>query len=229
MSTEKRLLARADQLINQGTETEASAFWIQVDSFEKKQFVDPGRFASLKAASLSFVELVYGADHTHYRELSRYSDGSNDLWKAKSITAVLHTIREEIVGGWLISLRSLVTAEVFADFLEMAEHYLELGHKDPAAVMIGSVLEDHLRQLATKHGVLVAVEKDGKQVPKKADTLNAELAKAETYNKLDQKSITMWLDLRNNAAHGKYDQYTAEQVQLMLQGVLNFVQRISVR
>jgi hypothetical protein len=31
-------------------------------------------------------------------------------------------------------LKGLITAEVFADFIEMAEHLLETGYKDPAAV-----------------------------------------------------------------------------------------------
>ena len=45
------------------------------------------------------------------------------------------------------------------------------------------------------------------------------------YNKLDQKSVTSWLDLRNKAAHGHYDQYSKEQVALMLQSVNEFMSR----
>jgi hypothetical protein len=61
--------------------------------------------------------------------------------------------------------------------------------------------------------------------PKKADLLNSELAAAGAYSKLDQKSITSWLDLRNKAAHGKYSEYTKEQVVLTLQGVRDFMVR----
>ena len=46
--------------------------------------------------------------------------------------------------------------------------------------------------------------------PKKTDRMNSELTKAEAYSKLDQKSVTAWLDLRNKAAHGKYDEYDLE-------------------
>ena len=65
-------------------------------------------------------------------------------------------------------------------------------------------------------------------VPKKADKLNADLAKAEIYNKLDQKNITAWLDLRNKAAHGKYNDYDKEQVRLLLDGITGFMSRVSV-
>lgn len=71
-------------------------------------------------------------------------------------------------------------------------------------------------------------EKSGKQFPKKADRLNAELAGAAVYTKLDQKQITAWLDLRNNAAHGKYDQYSNDQVANAISGITNFMSRVPV-
>ena len=104
----------------------------------------------------------------------------------------------------------------------MAEYLLAEGYKDPAAVVIGSVLEEHLRQVCAKNGIGVASA--GK--PKKADQLNAELAGSGIYTKLDQKSVTGWLDLRNKAAHGKYSEYTKERVDLMLDGVRNFLLRV---
>ena len=91
--------------------------------------------------------------------------------------------------------------------------------------MIGSVLEEHLRNLCGKRGISVEIIKDGKPLSKKADLLNSELSASDVYNKLDQKSITSWLDLRNKAAHGKYSDYTKEQVEIMYQGVLNFISR----
>jgi hypothetical protein len=107
----------------------------------------------------------------------------------------------------------------------MAEHLLQEGYKDPAAVMIGSVLEEHLRQLCGRNNILVEVDKGGRVSAKKADLLNADLANATVYNKLDQKSVTSWLDLRNKAAHGKYSEYTKEQVDIMYKSVLDFIAR----
>ncbi len=121
--------------------------------------------------------------------------------------------------------RGLISSEVFADFLEMSEHLLDEHYKDAAAVMIGSVLEEHLRQLATKIGIPLAQANNGRRVPRKADALNADLAKANAYGLLDQKMTSGWLDLRNKAAHGKYAEYTADQVRLMLGGVQNFLAR----
>lgn len=45
------------------------------------------------------------------------------------------------------------------------------------------------------------------------------------YSAIDQKQVTAWLGLRNEAAHGHYDQYTTQQVEQLLSGVISFVAR----
>ena len=49
----------------------------------------------------------------------------------------LRALRRDYDAGYLSKFQSLVRAEVFADFLEMAEHLLEQGYKDPCAVLVG--------------------------------------------------------------------------------------------
>jgi len=139
----------------------------------------------------------------------------------RRLAGVLDALRISYESGYLATVSELVHAEMFADFIEMADYLLVEGYKDPAAVMIGSVLEEHLRQLAQKNGVDVNV---GSR-PKKADQLNADLAAQNVISKLDQKSITSWLDLRNKAAHGKYNEYSKDQVALHLQGIRDFIAR----
>lgn len=125
-------------------------------------------------------------------------------------------------------MKDLVTAEIFSDFLEMAKYLLDENYKDASAVMIGSVLEEHLRQLSIRNGIPAEVLKDNKKVAKKADTLNSEIASKNVYNKLEQKNVTAWLDLRNKAAHGKYSEYSKQQVEIMYLGVLDFISRNSL-
>jgi hypothetical protein len=138
---------------------------------------------------------------------------------------ILKAAKDESNKGWFVTVKGIISAEIFSDFLEMADYLLSEGYKDAAAVMIGSVLEEHLRQLCNKHGIPIEIIKNGKKEPKKAATLNDELAGKSVYNKLDQKQVTAWLDLRNKAAHGKYNGYEKEQVELMHQGVMDFMSR----
>ena len=62
---------------------------------------------------------------------------------------------------------------------------------------------------------------------KKLTHLNDELAKAGVYNKLQQKQITALADIRNNAAHGDYDQFTKEDVIRMIQDIERFILNFS--
>jgi hypothetical protein len=110
----------------------------------------------------------------------------------------------------------------------MSEYFIEEGYKDPAAVMTGCVLEEHLRQLCELNEIEVTFEKDYKFITKKANLLNSELAKKNVYGKLDSKNIIAWLDQRNSAAHGKFDNYNKEQVHTMLNGVTEFIARVKI-
>ncbi len=145
-----------------------------------------------------------------------------------SVIGVVAALLADAKAGYLQSLVDLVHAETFADFLEMAQHLVDTGYKDAAAVIAGSALEAHIRTLCSKASIATTVTKPDGTVPaKKADAMNSELASASAYSKLDQKSVTAWLDLRNKAAHGKYTEYQVEQVALMIAGVRDFVGRTS--
>jgi len=120
------------------------------------------------------------------------------------------------------TVSEMIHGDLFGDMLEGASYLRTEGWKDPAAVIAGSVLEEHLRQLCAKYGVAVNKE-DG--TPRKADALNADLAKAGAYETLDQKNVTAWLDLRNKAAHGEYGGYTTEQAALLIDNIRNFITR----
>jgi hypothetical protein len=138
------------------------------------------------------------------------------------IQGVAQGLLEDAKNGMLTSLQELIHADIFAGFLEMADHLLSNGYKDAAAVIAGSSLEEHLRLLAAKHGISTT---DAGGRPKKADLINAELAGALAYSKLDQKNITAWLDLRNKAAHGHYSQYQSAQVGLFIASIRDFITR----
>tara|TARA_R100000935_G_C2770450_1_gene137442 strand:- start:141 stop:803 length:663 start_codon:yes stop_codon:yes gene_type:complete len=181
-------------------------------------------FNEFRSSALSFIKSLVGENHPYYKEFNtRVRDiDESDTQEGRGI---LNSIKREIDNGYLTTLKGIVSAEIFTDFLEMAEHLLEENYKDPAAVMIGSVLEEHLRQLCQKNSIDTFLMKNDKQFPKKADLINSELSSSAVYNKLDQKAITTWLDLRNKAAHGRYNDYNLEQVKLMYQGVIDFITR----
>jgi hypothetical protein len=127
--------------------------------------------------------------------------------------AVFRAAREDFEGGYLSSLRSIVQAEVFDSELDQAGELAEKGFILPAAVVAGVVLETTLRELC-----------DRRSLPQgKLDRMNADLAKVGVYNKLVQKRITALADIRNSAAHGHPDQFTAQDVKDMIRDVERLV------
>jgi hypothetical protein len=84
--------------------------------------------------------------------------------------------------------------------------------------VIGSVLEDGLRKLCFKHGIALPAKP-------KLDGMNSNLAKAGVYNKLTQKKITAMADIRNSAAHGKWSEFTKEDVEAMRVWVNQFMEK----
>lgn len=224
MTSLQKYSDRVEALISLADRTLATAKYPQSIGIAT---VDRELFNELRTSSLSFIKNLYGDNYIYYKDFDKYLLRSEPS-ETERARGILKAIKSEIDNGWLTSMKGLISAEIFSDFLEMAEHLLSEKYKDPAAVMIGSVLEEHLRQLCAKNGIATSEIKNGKSVAKKADLLNAELSGQSIYNKLDQKNVTAWLDLRNKAAHGNYAEYNQSQVEHMLQAVTEFMARNSI-
>ena len=173
----------------------------------------------------AMVHRATGPTSPYTAQLSNLQTGAAAVLIPK-VLGVVRALEADLRGGYLKTLPELIHGEIFGDFLEMADHLLESGYKDAAAVMVGGTLEAHLRQLCQKFGVETEVaDREGTPRPKKADRMNSDLTSASAYRKLDQKNVTAWLDLRNKAAHGKYDDYNSEQIALLSQSVRDFISR----
>jgi len=164
----------------------------------------------------SAIVRITGNNSEYYKNIGTVYDYSG----LQRLIGVVEALKSDLEKDYLKSLGEIVQAEVFSNYLEMASHLLEQGYKDPAAVLIGSTLEAHLRELCISNGIdIETTNGKGDKIPKKANSLNDELARAGVLTVPKQKQVTAWLDLRNKAAHGEYEKYTKEEISLMLQGV----------
>ena len=172
------------------------------------------------------ISKLYGPN-SHYMDMFKVplkdpsfkSMHSNWHGHVSEIVGILKGVEHDIDSGMLLNLRSLLQAEIFTDFLEMSEHLLAEGYKDASAVLLGAVLEDSLRKIAEAHNIST-VGANGR--PLTIDPINVALSKAGIYNPLVQKQITSWANLRNDAAHGHFTKYDANQVKQMLLFVQKF-------
>ena len=233
----EHLLTEAQNIISSAVETEEGipdindlfdshpSYPYQQPVAPKKLFIrqvyDEPRILALGASIKSFALRLYkDREHPRYTLLSAL--GRDDsLQYLENVKAILLSIKTDIEKGWLIPFSELVSAEIFSDSLEAAKHILNEGYKDAAAVMIGSTLESHLRELAKNTDGIEVVNDKGKLIS--GGALNQKLGETGVLNASTVKAVTFYLDTRNHAAHGHYEKYTSEQVELMYQGVVLFL------
>ena len=171
------------------------------------------------------VERIAGTTSEYYKDISyilKWKVPGNKM--VEGVEGVLYALKSDLENDYLKRFHDIVQSELFSDYLEMADYLLNQGYKDAAAVIIGSTLEANLRELCKSNSIEIEYSiSTGVIKQKKAEILNQDLAKAKIYSKGQQKQITAWLDIRNNAAHGKYNEYILEQVKLMLEGIRQFL------
>lgn len=181
------------------------------------------RVKQMQTRCLAAIERAAGRNSVYFEQARAILESRVHSWRhLAGLIGVADSLLHNIRAGYLKTFEELLHGEVFGDFLEMAQYLLDSGYKDAAAVVAGSTLEAHLKQLCKKSGIPVDVA--GK--PKKAHMINSELAAKRVYPKLDQKSVIAWLDLRNSAAHGDYGAYDKGQVHLLISALRDFITRV---
>ena len=223
ISPEEKLKIETKSLVEEGLKFLSCAQSLK-SSMDGEELAD---FSAWAIRLGHLVRKVYGEKSQQFDTYSDtlktprfYTIHSNYNSQISVLVGVAKSIHHDIEKGLLFDFRSLVQADVFADFLEMEEYLLSEGYKDAAAVIFGSVLEDGLRKLCEKWGLSI-VGANGK--PLTIDPMNNALAGDGAYSKLEQKQITTWAHIRNKSAHGEYGEYTIDQVKMMLL----FVQKLS--
>lgn len=181
-------------------------------------------FERFAAYAVAAVAEITGDQSSFSRQIAEIL--GREWWagvKAQGISGVVEAVMAAIDSGLLEGYSKLIRGDLFSDYLDMATHLLDEEYKDAAAVIAGSSLEVQLRSLCDRHGIPTSNEKDGKEIPKKADGLNAELRKHGCYGKTELKAVTGWLGIRNDAAHGDYEKYTSDMVKAMVMGIRGFI------
>lgn len=221
-----KVLDRFEQLINEAKQIASkkqSSTTTRMNRTTTREYFDEvtnENYLSWKVKTENLLKVSCGEDSVHYQTFLREKDnGLSFPSRLKNSIPVVLAAYDDFKNGFLISFKQIVQAEVFDSELEQAKSLLESGYKNSSAVIAGVVLETAIKELCLNHGV----ELDRK----KLTHLNDELAKAGVYNKLQQKQITALADIRNNAAHGDYDQFTKEDVIRMIQDVERFLLNFS--
>lgn len=215
MTVDEKIISRMDELIDLGKKVLASRKEPSPGHFTG-DFINVQLANQWLTSCLSLFSRVFGEDGAHYQRISAQFTAYPKWSNVEQAFGVLLAAKEDFESESIFSVRKLVEAELFDEFLEQAEHLLKAGYFQPAAVVGGSVLEDGLRKLCQANSVMVPNNP-------KLDWMNAELAKLGIYSKLMQKKITSIADLRNSAAHGKWNDFEKSDVESMLRDIRDFM------
>jgi hypothetical protein len=128
--------------------------------------------------------------------------------------------------GQFHEIEESIRRKVLFHFLDMAARFLEQVDYRPGAtfagILAGATLEEYVRNLAEAHGI--ATINSGCE-PVKAEPLNAELRVKGVYDLSEELQVRAWIELRNKAARASRDEFTADEIRLMIQGLRDFMKR----
>jgi len=195
-------------------------------NFEKIELSDNRSIINVETRAFAVIKRISGINSEYFRKVKDLDTGvfkNAFQTKIKLIMGILDGLYQDLNKDYLNSLVESIHDDIFSDYIEMAQYLLDENCKDAAAVIAGSTLEEHLRKLCEKNKISSTyIDSKGKEKFKKADLMNSELTKDDIYTKGEQKQVTAWLDIRNNAAHGHYDNYDVNQVKNMIIGLIEF-------
>ena len=180
----------------------------------RRCITDPIGFASWLVKVENILRGSFGQDSVYFIKVEKFKVAWEN--EVLAIIGILTGALSDLEDGFLVNQENLVAGVVFDSVLEQAEHLLDGGYKDPAAILCRVVLEDCLKRICRNSGL-----------PDRglASGLNDALKKSERFNQLLWRQVQVWIDLGNAAAHGKFDQYDEGQVKRLIEDLTAFTAR----
>ncbi len=197
-----------------------------MQSWNRDQADFSGKYNVASSEAIQFLRDYAGAESTFYTR----ANSANTFYTFENNTAFivegLKAYRSYIVNGLqnAISLERRAQIEVVSDILGQADTLLNDKSVHPAApiVIIGAALEEFLRNWCEDTKLVNEAAKSS--IDKYAQLLRT----SELISKQDIKDIASWGGLRNEAAHGHWENVSnRDSVRYMLMGVNLFMRKYS--
>lgn len=179
-----------------------------------------GFVAEIKEMIISYI----GKNNAFYSELEsitpRWDQSEAIGFAYQTLKRFISVVERDLISG--ISLNRKLKAEVVSDILEQAQEILkdEKFHPASAAILIGAALEEFLRNWIDDENI----DLSGKRLC--LDTYSKVLKEHELIVTQDSKDIISWAGIRNDAAHGHWENLNdRRRILLMMEEVNYFMKR----
>jgi hypothetical protein len=215
----KKYADRLRELIDEGGKAVKLEQPSRDGSTKSFQGEDKSQVIGWLTKSRNILEITFGLQSPHVRHfdalIPKYGlDHVSSSFYVYPFIGVLSGALSDLENGYLTGQEFFIAGEVFDSIMEQAKHLVQNNYKDPAAVLARVVLEDALKRIARAEGV------DENQ---RASVINDELKKKGRFSQPLWRFIQGWLDIGNSAAHGKFDQYTQDDVVKMIEDIERFL------
>ena len=221
-------LARFDHLIAEGekiiknTHKGLSAFGSSVDC------VDDNAANAWRTNCFSLLSQIKPNDDFSFVSINSPMEGYEmKKERVEKILSFIRAIKDDFQQGFIESLSEQIEATLICDYMGMAKNLLNDSEAKnsrtdhiPAAVLAGATLEHALRTLCERNGI--SIQKDNGDF-KTLNPLIDGLKAANIFNELKAKQLRAWADIRNFAAHGRFTEFSREDVSGMITNIDSFL------
>lgn len=170
-----------------------------------RSFADREQSHAWSASALNLLERAFGRDATlttRFREsLPKGAVSQRDV---QSSLGLFIAARDEFSLGFIEGVRREISDEFVVDMCLHSESLLADGHRESAAVLAASALEDCFKRRAEEHGV----DTEGKML---SEYINA-LKSVGILSGATAKLVTAFPKFRNNAMHADWEKITDAEV-----------------
>ena len=217
MSVNDEIISEIESLIEEGERLNKSFSLEGMGTYESD--IPEHKHRAFVTSALASIERIAGKDSQYYERAPK-PESEELLSVARSNTVipglqgVLTSLRDAVEAGFLESIESQLRASIHDDMLEQGADLLDSNYHVAAMVLIGGVLEDHLRQLCESRNMIWS----GRGSISEYNNL----LKDDLYKQTIWRRVQAVADVRNNAAHGNIEKVDKEDVS----DSLNFVRRV---
>lgn len=185
------------------------------------------QFVEWRTNCVTLIDNIIPANSIHRSTVDYFRTLANKPDTLEFGISFLKSIQNDFENEFLGNLYVAIEAELSADYLGQAESLLKEGTSGkyehiPAAVLAGAVLEKNLKTLCQQQSPPIDIVND-KGKPLMSNALIDNLKKSSVFNEVQAKQLRAWVDIRNSAANGDFENFTKDQVENMLNGIQNFI------
>ncbi|MFT5699505.1 MAG: hypothetical protein ACI8ZB_002365 [Desulforhopalus sp.] len=189
--------------------------------------VNDQKFHDFRISALSYLSRVFGNHSTYYQSFKTEVTHATASRTRRGL-AIIKAGQRDIEGNWLETTRGAVIKDLLGDILKLAKAQADLGNNKAAVIIMGTVLEELLRNLCLRAEIKLYNEIQGKAVAKKALQLTGEAYKKKVYERQENKLIMAWLELYADAVSDESENVTTGKVSQMLTGMQSFLSGCSL-